>query len=357
MSLKEPNAITDAPLLNVLKQYIAEQGPLSVADYMQHCLTHPEHGYYTGRDPLGVTGDFTTAPEVSQMFGDMIGAFLVQSWNDMGCPNPFALVEIGPGRGTLMADILRMAARVSADFCKAANIHLVEVSPVLRGKQKQALEGFQDKIDWHDTVETIPDDMPVMFVGNEFFDALPIRQYIYQDSAWYERAVHCDDNRLQWTVFERPVVLQVPDGAEEGDIYETNLPAEQVMHHIAAQVKKQRGLGLFIDYSYVDDGFGDTFQAVAGHEYKDPLINPGGQDLTALVDFNALCRVAKDVGVSVTGPVTQSDFLHAMGIEAYAEKLRKVASAEQQEDILTGYRRLTSSSEMGILFKVMGISA
>ena len=357
MSSKEPNAITDAPLLTVLKQHIAEQGPLSVADYMQHCLTHPEHGYYTGRDPLGVTGDFTTAPEVSQMFGDMIGAFLVQSWNDMGCPDPFSLVEIGPGRGTLMADILRMAGRVSAAFIKAVNIHLVEVSPVLREKQKQTLAEFQDVVIWHDTVETVPDDMPVMFVGNEFFDALPIRQFIYQEDAWFERAVNYEKNKLVWTVFERPVALHVPDGAEDGDIYETCLPAERVMAHIAERVKKQRGLGLFIDYSYVDDGFGDTFQAVAGHQYKDPLINPGRQDLTALVDFDALCRVAKDVGVSVTGPVTQSDFLHAMGIEAYAEKLRKVATPEQEEDILTGYRRLTSSSEMGILFKVMGISA
>lgn len=320
-------------LEDIIKERIRKNGPMGVGAFMSLALGHPEHGYYINRDPLGRGGDFITAPEVSQLFGEMIGVWVADVWMQMGRPERFILLECGPGRGTLMADMLRATQNV-AGFYDAAQICFLEMSPVLCEAQRGALEGRE--IQWFECLEDVSNDAPMIVVGNEFLDALPFQQFVGD----CERVVALSGDAL---VF-------VP---EEGDIFERSAERERFAADVCGRLKAQGGAALFIDYGHVRSGAGDTFQAVKGHEYVDVFSHIGDADLTSHVDFEALGRA---VEASVFGPVTQGAFLKALGIELRLEALRQKAGEQQAEMLEKGLHRLVDSAQMGELFKVIGFT-
>lgn len=338
-------------LADILIRQIAATGPITLADYMAACLLHPQHGYYTTRDPFGAAGDFTTAPEISQMFGEMLGLCLAQAWLDQGQPAPFVLAELGPGRGTLMADVVRATARVPG-FRDARRLHLVEQSPVLRHQQQRALAGLS--VDWHDDVSDLP-DAPLFLLANEFFDALPIRQFTRKRDGWAETMVGHSNNRLvfgQTTATPLSHLAQRLADTTIGDVVEICPSAQGIMNQIATRIAARGGAALVVDYG--DWGSkGDTFQAMRNHAYADPLAEPGLADLTAHVDFAALADAAPGVrhGFSAQGAL-----LAQLGIAARAAQLAKVLAGDALTSHLAAVRRLTSPSEMGQLFKVLALS-
>jgi NADH dehydrogenase [ubiquinone] 1 alpha subcomplex assembly factor 7 len=337
-------------LLPHLLRRIRQTGPLTVADYMAECLTHPVHGYYTTRDPLGAGGDFITAPEISQMFGELVGLCLAQAWIDQGSPAPVALVELGPGRGTLMADILR-ATRHVPGLHDAAEVHLVEVSPALRARQAETLAGHRPT--WHAGLATLP-ALPILLVANEFLDALPVRQFLRAGDGWAERVVGADGDRLAFGL-AAPVPLAALahrlDDTREGDLVEVSAPVEGVVAEIGARIAENGGAALIVDYGGWR-ALGDTFQAIRDHRAVAPLESPGTADLTAHVDFEAVARAAARCGAGVTPMTTQGQFLERLGIAA---RTRALAAAGQAERIAGEHRRLTDPQEMGDLFKVIAI--
>jgi NADH dehydrogenase [ubiquinone] 1 alpha subcomplex assembly factor 7 len=338
-------------LLNLIRA----QGPITVAHYMQAALGDPAHGYYMRGDPLG--RDFVTAPEVSQMFGELIGLFFVQAWADRGQPDAFHLVELGPGRGTLMADMMRAAAGVAPGFAAAAEIVLVETSPALRDVQARTLSRL--RVRWATSLPET-DGAPLFLVANEFFDALPIRQFVRARSGWHERMVAADGDRLCFAATPEPVpqalIPRDLGDAVQGSVFETNPAAESLMREIAARAAEGGGLALVIDYGHSKSATADTLQAVKAHAYCDVLADPGEADLTAHVDFAALKRAAEAEGADVYGPVTQGAFLHALGIAARAERLKQGSPADGGE-IDAALARLTAPGEMGTLFKAMAVAA
>jgi len=342
------------PLGKKLTALIAANGPLGIADYMAHCLADPEYGYYATRDPLGRAGDFITAPEISQMFGELIGAWLVHAWRAAGAPAPAILAEAGPGRGTLMADILRTAGTDPA-FLSAVSLHLVETSPALRQKQKAALAGVKPPVSWHERIEDVP-EAPLFFIANEFFDALPIRQYIRTGDGWRERVVGLDDaGNLAFgpgpSGFDRPIA-----DAPEGAIIEICPAAEAIMGVIAGRIAAFGGAALIVDYGYGKAAFGDTLQAVKNHAFADPLAEPGEADLTAHVDFAALARSAQKAGAAVHGPMDQGAFLLAMGLLERAGRLGAGKDAQTRNAIAKAVERLAGRDAMGTLFKVLAVT-
>jgi SAM-dependent MidA family methyltransferase len=353
--------VTEAsPLLADIKKLIKTSGPLPVWRYMQLCLTHPEHGYYVSRDPLGREGDFITSPEVSQMFGELIGLWAASVWRTMGSPATLRLIELGPGRGTMMADALR-ALRVLPPMCEALNVHLVEINPVLREKQKATLSGARN-IQWHASLDEVPQG-PAIILANEYFDVLPIHQMVKRDDGWHERVVDIDGSgELVFGTTAAPVprfdALLPPlvRAAPVGAIFEWRPDAE--IMSIATRVRDHGGAALIIDYGHMRSDAGDTFQAIARHRFADPLKYPGQADVTAHVDFQALGRAAEDVGARVHGPVTQGEFLQRLGIEARALSLMAKASPEISENISTALKRLTEGGRggMGSMFKAIGVS-
>ena len=275
------------PLADLLVARIRETGPLTLADYMTECLSHPRHGYYTTRDPLGAEGDFTTAPEISQMFGELLGLALAQSWLDQGAPKAFALAELGPGRGTLMADVLRATAKVPG-FHTALSLHLVETSPTLRAKQTATIPLT---LTHHETIDTLPGDAPLFLVANEFFDALPIRQFRRDGPAWREVLVGLDGERLTFGLSDRtaPEYLdQRLADTKDGDIVETSPASQTIARNIGQRIATNGGTALIIDYGNWRSR-GDTFQALESHQSVNPLARPGQADLTAHVDFEVSC--------------------------------------------------------------------
>jgi SAM-dependent MidA family methyltransferase len=349
-----------SPLLSEIKKLIKSSGPMPVWRYMELCLMHPKHGYYLSRDPLGREGDFTTAPEVSQMFGELLGLWAASVWKAIGSPPLLRLIEIGPGRGTMTADALR-ALRVLPPLYQALSIHLVEVNPVLREKQKATLSGTRN-LTWHDTIDDVPDGPSVIF-ANEYFDVLPIHQAVKRENGWHERTVELDDSgKLAFGAATEPIprfeVLLPPwvRAAPVGAVFEWRPDAE--IMKIASRVRDQEGAALVIDYGHLRSDAGDTFQAIARHSFADPLKNPGEADVTAHVDFQALVRATEDLGARVHGPVPQGDFLKRLGIETRAVSLMAKASHEVSEDVAGALKRLIGggSSGMGQMFKVLGIS-
>jgi len=349
-----------SPLQSEIKRLIKSSGPMPVWRYMELCLTHPEHGYYVSRDPFGREGDFTTSPEVSQMFGELIGLWAASIWKTMGSPSLLRLIELGPGRGTMMADALR-AVRVLPPLYQTLSVHLVEINPVLREKQKGALSGVRN-VAWHDRLDDVPKGPSIIF-ANEYFDVLPIHQAVKRPTGWHERMVELDGNDTlvygtasepipRFDVLLPPLVRAAPVGA----VFEWR-PDSEIMK-IATRVRDQSGAALIIDYGHLRSDAGDTFQAIARHSFTDPLKTPGQADVTAHVDFEALARAAEDIGARVHGPVTQGDFLKRLGIETRAIALIAKASPEASEDISGALKRLTESGRggMGTLFKVIGIS-
>jgi NADH dehydrogenase [ubiquinone] 1 alpha subcomplex assembly factor 7 len=378
-----------APLLALLRQRIRADGPIAVAEYMADALGHPAHGYYMTRDPLGAAGDFVTSPEISQVFGELIGLWCVDLWQRLGAPDPFILAELGPGRGTLMADALRAAAAVPG-FRRAARLHLVEVSPVLRARQALALDGAQPT--WHQDARDLPPG-PLLLVANEFLDALPIRQLERADDGWRERRIGlaADGETL---VFVRDAVP-----VDEGDILIRDrhaggggLPAAALDPHrrgddikrceddvatrttdigavreicpaaldlagsLGRRLASDGGAALFIDYGYFPSACGDTLQALRRHRFAELLSAPGTADLTAHVDFAAVAEAAREGGARVFGPVPQGLFLRSLGIELRTGQLLRRATATQAEALVTGCNRLIDPDGMGSLFKALALT-
>ncbi|MEE9348113.1 MAG: SAM-dependent methyltransferase [Robiginitomaculum sp.] len=335
---------------------ITAEGPMSIASFMAASLFDPVDGFYPTRDPLGADGDFITAPEISQMFGEMIGLWCVQSWRDMGSPPSFNLIELGPGRGVMMSDILR-AARIAPDFLMACSVTLIEASPALEMVQAQTLASAPCMVNWVSDL-TKATCGPSLIIGNEFLDCLPIRQFILQKDKWHERVVTIDPDNDAALIFaidpteQKGVDLSAFAMAKPGDLAEICPGAEQIIDEVAARFSRDKGRALFIDYGPSESEIGDTLQALKAHKKVGPLNSPGNADLTARVDFGALKASAAAVKLPVFGPITQAQFLGAMGIEARAQKLAN--SHPKSSDILARqFSRLTAENEMGALFKAI----
>ncbi len=328
--------------------------------YMDLCLTHPEHGYYIARDPLGREGDFVTSPEVSQMFGELLGLWAASVWKAIGAPETIRLIELGPGRGTLMMDALR-AIRIVPPFFLACHVHMVEINAALREKQVAALTGIKN-VHWHNSLDEVPEGPSIIF-ANEYFDVLPVHQMVRRETGWHERVVVIDAaDRLAFGAAAEPMPrfeLLLPPlvrAAPVGAVFEWR-PNTEIMK-ITSRVRDFGGAALIIDYGHLRSDAGDTFQAIAKHSFTDPLKNGGLSDVTAHVDFQALAQAVQDIGGRVHGPVEQGAFLRRLGIETRALTLMSKAAPQVSEDIASGLKRLTDSGRggMGSLFKVLGVS-
>ncbi|NKB53620.1 MAG: class I SAM-dependent methyltransferase [Rhizobiaceae bacterium] len=353
------------PLEQEIRQRIATDGPMPLAEYMVICLTHPEFGYYTTGHPVGgkasgenPAGDFITSPEISQMFGELIGVWCMEAWQALGSPLDFNLVEIGPGRGTLMKDLLQVT-QVLPDFVAAKHVHLVEVSPTLRKAQKNILP-TQANIKWIGDIDDLP-NRPTLIIANELLDALPFRQWCKHGTDWLERAVGVVEEKLTFVL--RPNRLELselpPDhlAQPEGTLFETAPAREAFVARTADLIKSNTGAALFIDYGHLKSGYGDTFQAVRDHEHADPLQQLGNTDLTSHVDFGPLCAVANSTGCGVPQPVAQGQFLLSMGLLELAGRMGTGRPADVQSNLQQAVERLASPQGMGDLFKVMGFAA
>jgi SAM-dependent MidA family methyltransferase len=342
-----------------LKRQIAADGPMGIDRFMTLCLTHPRHGYYMGRDPFGRGGDFITAPEVSQIFGELVGIWCAAAWQIMDMPGVINLVELGPGRGTLMADLVR-AAKVMPGLADALSIHLVEVSPALKTVQEKTLTAAGIKARWHDAFEDVPTG-PLVVVANEFFDALPLRQFVRTGTHFRERVVGLDGaGELVFGLGSDEVspgaMPQWAQQAPEGAIVEVSPAREAVAEAIGARLAGEKGAALIIDYGHMASGSGDTLQAVRKHRSVDVLAFPGEADLTSHVDFAALGHALERGGVKVHGPVTQGEFLMGMGLREREEALKRRADQRQRIIISRAAQRLAAGVGMGQLFKVIAAS-
>ena len=338
-------------LRDKLLRQIRETGPMTLSEYMESCLLDPEYGYYCGTSPVGAKGSFTTAPEISQMFGELIGICIGQAWMQQGRPEKFTLAELGPGRGTLMRDLLR-ATRKIPGFNGGACIHLVERGPHLRRQQARALHRHDPA--WCRDPDELP-QMPLFLVANEFFDALPIRQFTRGRNSWTETLVDYDDDGL---IFGASGPVELAElAAREADVFpsetvELRNEAARITGILSRIIRRFGGTAVAIDYGEFHLK-GDTFQAVRDHVHADPLANPGQADLTSHVDFGAIAAAAE--GVDVSPLVTQREFLGRLGIEVRARRLARAAGTDQLKDHIAAYNRLTSPEEMGTLFKVMAL--
>jgi len=347
------------PIEFEIRQHIAVEGPMSVMRYMALCLQHPVYGYYGSRDPIGAEGDFTTAPEISQMFGELIGLWAADTWERIGRPQPIHLVELGPGRGTLMADALR-AARVAPQFRSALRVDLIEIGAKLRTRQREALIELGVPILWHRDLAQVP-DAPLIVIANEFLDTLPVSQMVRLADGWHERVIGVAHDELVFALRAEAfagVGSLLPDAVREappGAVYEWRV--DDPIRELAARLVRNDGVALLIDYGHVTSAIGETLQAVCHHRHVDLLEAPGEVDLTAHVDFAAVARAAVGAGARVRGPIPQGDFLRRLGIEARAAALKSTAAPPQAAEIDAGLTRLCGSGEgqMGELFKVIAI--
>jgi SAM-dependent MidA family methyltransferase len=330
---------------------------------MAYALYDPESGYYMTRMPLGHSGDFITAPEISQLFGEMIGIWVLSLWNTLGKPGLIHVVELGPGRGTLMADVMRVA-RFFPDFYKALTVHLVEISPRLKAVQETVLSSIERPIHWHDSCNTLPPGVTII-LANEFFDAFPICQYVRGARGWHERLVNCHETGALFFCAdeEKTCALEHPYAHDhtlpEGTILEINEAAQEVVRYLSQHIKTHKGILLMVDYGASHSGYGDTLQGLYRHRFVSPLEHLGQSDLTAHVDFESLAKVSRCEGATVYGPVSQRDFLCSLGIQERAKQLQRCATNKQREDIQCGLDRLVARGPqgMGELFRVMAISS
>ena len=341
-----------------IQDVIRARGSISLADFMDIALQHPEHGYYRHGDPLGQAGDFITAPEISQMFGEMIGLWCVEVWRQMGSPASFTLLEVGPGRGTLMQDALRATAKIPG-FHAALDLHLLESNETLRAKQREKLAAHLPH--YVDDLTQLP-PQPLIVIANEFFDALPIRQFEKTFQGWCERMVSADGKDLSFSFWplDQASILLVPVALRQGvpgTVYEISTASLVVMHGLAAHVAKHGGAALVIDYGFGEAVGKPTLQAVHNHKFVSVLDQPGEVDLTAHVDFGALASVARAQGAQVSSLTGQGDFLTALGMELRAAQLKQHATPDQAAAIDAAFKRLTAPEDMGTLFKVMAVSS
>lgn len=345
-----------------LIEEITAHGPIPVARFMESALSDKQHGYYFTRDPFGTAGDFTTAPEISQIFGELIGAWCAERWHALGRPE-CALVELGPGRGTLLRDALHATRRIEG-FHAHLSVHLVETSPALRRIQRETLQAHHPLLQWHDGLETLP-HRPALIIANEFFDALPVHQYEYTRAGWRERMVGCDPltHSLCFVADSAPVASAIAAMLEsyppprEGAIAEINIAAREAMHTLAAHIKRHGGGAFIADYGYPGPVYGDTLQAVKAHRPHPPLIEAGSADLTAHVDFSALRHGAQSEGLAVFGPAPQGSVLEALGARERLAALCHSATPQQAAQLTSGLNRLISVQEMGQLFKIMAVQS
>ena len=328
-------------LSDIIKSYIQKNSFIDIGKFMELCLGHPEYGYYITRDPLGKNGDFITAPEISQMFGEMIGICLADYWLKNYYRQKISLVELGAGRGTLMSDMLR-ATKDIPYFHDNLSIELVEISPFLQEIQRKKLSSFSN-ITWHDKIDDLDNEKPVFIIANEFFDALPVRQAIYIDNLWRERIISLNkDNQLVFG-YGKVLTNNFPVQGKKGDIFEFSPVRQLVMKDLSCRIKKQGGLALIIDYGHIKSAIGDSLQGVKNHSYIDVLVNLGEVDITSHIDFESLQSGIKGLSVLLE---EQGRFLKELGIEIRAGVLNNKNSNEEMH-------RLVSNEEMGALFKVM----
>lgn len=344
------------PLAEKLAARIRQHGPLPIDAYVAACLQDPEHGYYRKQAAIGGSGDFITAPEISQIFGELLGLWCALVWQSMGAPTRLRLIELGPGRGTLMADALR-ASRVLPAFHAALSVELVESNRVLADAQRQALDGCGVPVEWHETVTAR--EMPTIVLANEFLDALPLQQWIWRGGKWHQRAVGLDATGGLAFVELPAADDRAPDipasliDAHDGSIFETRADPFATLA-AALLASGQPFAGLFIDYGHGEPAFGDTLQAINAHAYADPLRAPGEDDLSALVDFAAFGDAARHAGFEVDGPVTQAEFLGRLGIIERASRLMS-ANPDKAASIEAGIARLLAPIGMGTRFLALGI--
>ncbi len=349
----------EATLKDRLKRLIGTTGPISVADYMAACLGDRESGYYTTREPFGREGDFITAPEVSQMFGELIGIWCVGIWEALGRPDNAVLCEVGPGRGTLMSDMLRTIRQLAPKMFTTMRVAMVETSPRLIEKQKEKLSGLGRSIEWFENFPSIPDG-PLILVSNELFDAIPFRQFIKANGRFVERMIALDEqDEFQFVSgaggIDEALLPVGHQSASDGTIFEAAPARTALMQEIAQRIATTRGAALTIDYGHLQSGFADTLQAMLKHAYDDVFAHPGQADLTSHVDFDMLERAARNCGCK-TGTMTQGDFLLAMGLIDRAGRLGTGRDVASQEKIRDDVERLAAPDQMGTLFKVLAIS-
>lgn len=341
-----------------LRQRLSKSGAMSVADYMSWCMTDGERAYYRHGNPIGAAGDFVTAPEVSQIFGELIAIWAIQVWQSMGAPSPFVLAELGPGRGTLMQDALR-AARTAPDFQSAARVHLVETSSTLRDVQSRTLASYC-KPQWHHTFGAIPPG-PLIIVANEFFDALPVEQHVFENGGWRRRMIALDEYgqpSFQGGRLAVPPAEILPAREPvEGDILEHRPAAHALIRELGQRAEHEPVALLIADYGYRNRDYGDTLQAVHEHNYAHALSKPGAADLSAHVNFAELEHAAETADLKSRGPIEQGEFLLSLGMEHRLRQLMTNATPDQRSTLFLGARRLIDPFQMGSLFKVMAITS
>lgn len=350
-------------------RHIKDNGPMNIAAYMSWCLLDPTQGYYPTRDPLGVDGDFITAPEISQMFGEVLGLWLINAWRSMGRPKTIQLVEYGPGRGVMMSDILR-SARLDKDFFAAIRLNLIETSSALEAKQAKQLGNSGVPVTWRSRLEDVPDG-PTLVIGNEFLDCLPIRQFIMKDrfkgaDGWHERHIDIhpqNPEKLIYSIANAPIshadqalLPQGLEGYKNDELLEASPGLAQIVDTLKTRVEAYPGAALFIDYGPDETEFGDTFQALKKHKKVYPLDEPGHADLTARVNFSHLKDLAETAELGVYGPCPQGQFLSRLGIELRAVTLSRSAP-NSKEKIARQLHRLTDTDEMGSLFKAIALQS
>ena len=351
----DPEARRDTPLALKLKERIRRERPIAVAQYMQACLQDPEHGYYVTQPAIGGAGDFITAPEISQVFGELVGLWCVVAWQQMGSPTVVRLVELGPGRGTLMRDALR-AAKVMPAFLAAVHVDLIETNTVLAATQRATLSDAGVPLAWWKNLADAPSDAPCLLVANEFLDALPVSQSVLDNGAWTERVVTLDDaGRLAFGISD---VNRMPDQgrfsqANAGDIDESRNETP-LLHDLLERSRRAPLAALFIDYGHMRSSLGETLQAIRNHSFEHPLTSPGEADLTTQVDFQEFAEKAVATGLAVDGPATQAEFLGALGIVQRASRLM-AANPRIAHEIEAGVARLISPTGMGTRFKAIGL--
>jgi NADH dehydrogenase [ubiquinone] 1 alpha subcomplex assembly factor 7 len=348
------------PFASRLRDRIAREGSISVHDYMEACLGDRRSGYYTTREPIGEAGDFITAPEISQIFGELIGAWCVAVWQAMGAPPSVIVAELGPGRGTLMADALR-AFRSAPEFLAGVSVALIETSPALIAAQRETLHASPPPREWYAALEDVPPG-PLILIANEFIDALPLRQFVRQSGEWRERTVTIIGGALGFGAGARAEGDALPPwtggmDAAEGAIVETRPAAAKLVATFAARAKDASVAALIADYGPALSGIGDTLQAVRRHRFADPLAAQGETDLTAHVDFAALAETARAAGLAAFGPMPQGQFLLKLGLEARLDRLGRDATPEQREAIVSGAARLADPRQMGALFKMLALQS
>ena len=346
----------ETPLAVRLRQLIARDGPISVHDYMRACLADGRAGYYTTRQPIGREGDFVTAPEISQVFGELLGVWAAAVWQAMGEP-AVVVAELGPGRGTAMADALRVFGRVPG-LLDRITVALVETSPSLRETQRTTLRSSPAPLQWCERIEDLPQG-PLILIANEFIDALPVRQFVREANTWRERCVTLSDTGGFIFCAGAPVGPEaVPHlDAPEGEIVETRPALSSLLAALVARAKHAPIAALFADYGHAESGVGDTLQAVQRHRFADPFAAPGEADLTAHVDFAALKETARALGLAAYGPMPQGEFLLRLGLEQRCERLLQNATPAQKAAIMSGAARLADPRQMGVLFKMLALQS